>query len=166
MITMFHIYICTIYTKKRIKKASKFKIHRYSIGDRSIWNRNPESDKTVLQPYQSHYLKFMKFKIQEILMLLRVVIDRLVHGYFDGVRFDNRHRHVFLDRDRDRFLDGHWNMLLNRERDLLLHRHGHRLHHLHRHQFWNRMRYRILLRNTDWHRMRYTYLQDLRNWYP
>lgn len=99
-------------------------------------------------------------------MLLRVVIDRLVHGYFDGVRFDNRNRHVFLDRDRDRFLNGHRDMLLNRERDLLLHRHGHRLHHLHRDQFWNRMRHRILLRNTDRHRMGYAYLQDLRNRYP
>lgn len=103
---------------------------------------------------------------RRFLVFLRVVVDRLVDGDLDGVRFDNWHGDVFLDRDRHGLLHGHGDVLLHGKRHLLLHWNSDSLHNLHRNGFQHWLSHRILLRNTNWHRMGHGNLVDLRNWHP
>lgn len=91
------------------------------------------------------------------LMLLRMMINGLVDGNFNGIRLYDWNRDVFLDCDGNRLLDGYRYVLLHRVRHLLLYRDRHRLHDL----YGNVLRYGnmngIRLWNTNCYRMRYGY---------
>jgi len=98
-------------------------------------------------------------------MLLRVMVDSLIHGDLDGIWLHYRHGDVLLDRDGNRLLDRHWYVLLHRVRYLLLHRDRHRLHDLYGDVLRHGNVDGIGLRNANRHRMRHGYWHGFWDWY-